>query len=438
MKITFLTPGTGSYYCGACMRDNALANALIRDGHEAELLPMYLPLMLDEDSEGQESESPVFFGGINIFLQQKFSVFRHSPEWFDKLLNQPNLLRSAAKRSHMTSARDHGQMTFEMLRLDGEAFEKELKKLYSWINDHGVPDALCLSTALQAGLAKEIKKQWDIPVICYFQGEDSFLDSLPDDYRDRCWQLMAERCQDADVLLAPSKFYSRMMERRLGMETGRIRLQINGINLEGFQECRGAANEFPVIGYLARMCEVKGLPLMVDAYIQLRTKLGNANARLKIAGAMTKGDVALVESLKSKLEQAGLSDSVEWLPNISREEKLEFLSGLSLFSVPVQYEEAFGLYGIEAMAASVPIVQPNASAFPEIIETTGGGVCVDIDGPESLANAWQDLLRDPQRMKSMGEQGRLGVEQSYSMQAMKNAFLSVVESLRQPEGELDE
>jgi glycosyltransferase involved in cell wall biosynthesis len=438
MKITFLTPGTGSYYCGACMRDNALANALIKDGHEAELLPMYLPLMLDEDSEGQESDSPVFFGGINIFLQQKFSMFRHSPEWFDKLLNKPNLLRSAAGRSHMTSARDHGQMTFEMLRLDGEAFEKELKKLYSWINDHGVPDALCLSTALQAGLAKEIKKQWDIPVICYFQGEDSFLDSLTDDYRDRCWQLMADRCQDADLLLAPSEFYARLMERRLGMDTGQIRLQINGINLEGFQARGTATDEPPAIGYLARMCEVKGLPLLVDAFIHLRKQLGNDSARLKIAGAMTKGDVALVESLKSKLDQAGLSDSVEWLPNISRGEKLEFLSGLSLFSVPVQYEEAFGLYGIEAMAASVPIAQPNASAFPEIIEKTGGGVCVDIEGPESLAEAWRDLLEDPQRLKIMGEQGRLGVERSYSMEAMKNAFLDVLKSLRQPQPSNDE
>ena len=412
------------------MRDNALANALIKDGHEAELLPMYLPLMLDEDSEGQESDSPVFFGGINIFLQQKFAVFRHSPEWFDKLLNNPNLLRSAAKHSHMTSARDHGQMTFEMLRLDGVVFEKELNKLYSWINDHGVPDALCLSTALQAGLAKEVKKQWNIPVICYFQGEDSFLDSLPDDYRDRCWQLMADRCQDADVLLAPSEFYARMMERRLGMDTGRIRLQINGINLEGFQVSEGASDEHPAIGYLARLCEVKGLPLMIDAFIHLRTQLGNDSARLKVAGAMTKGDIALVESLKSKLDRANLSDSVEWLPNISRDEKLAFLSSLSLFSVPVQYEEAFGLYGIEAMAASVPIVQPNASAFPEIIETTGGGVCVDIVGPELLAEAWQKLLQDPEGLKKMGERGRLGVERSYSIQAMKNAFLDIVESMR--------
>ncbi|MCH2388169.1 MAG: glycosyltransferase, partial [Opitutales bacterium] len=100
------------------------------------------------------------------------------------------------------------------------------------------------------------------------------------------------------------------------------------------------------------------------------------------------------------------------------------------FSVPVQYEEAFGLYGIEAMAASVPIVQPNASAFPEIIETTGGGVCVDIVGPELLAEAWQKLLQDPEGLKKMGERGRLGVERSYSIQAMKNAFLDIVESMR--------
>ena len=28
LKIGFLTPGTGGWYCGACMRDNALAKAL--------------------------------------------------------------------------------------------------------------------------------------------------------------------------------------------------------------------------------------------------------------------------------------------------------------------------------------------------------------------------------------------------------------------------
>ena len=42
MKVTFLTAGTGSYHCGACMRDNTLVTALHRDGHQLALLPMYL------------------------------------------------------------------------------------------------------------------------------------------------------------------------------------------------------------------------------------------------------------------------------------------------------------------------------------------------------------------------------------------------------------
>ncbi len=433
MKITFLTPGTGSYYCGACMRDNALANALIQAGHEAELLPMYLPLMLDEESEGLDAESPVFFGGINIYLQQKFSVFRHSPQWMDRLLNQPGLLRSAAKRSHMTSARDHGEMTFEMLRLDGADFDKELQKLYSWINDHGRPDVLCLSTALQSGMAREIKKQWDIPVVCYFQGEDSFLDSLPDEYRERCWDLMAERCRDADLLLGPSDFYARLMEKRLDLNEGTIKTQYNGINLEGFSKRKSLGT--PTIGYLARMCEVKGLAFLVDAFIHLRNQLGNETCRLDVAGAMTAGDVPLVESLKEKLSEAGLSEAVDWRPNISREEKQDFLSGLSLFTVPVDYEEAFGLYVIEAMAASVAVVQPNRSAFPELVNSTGGGVCVDMERAEDLAIAWQDLLKTPDRLVEMGERGRLGVEKLYSMEAMKNSFITVVESLVQSKSE---
>jgi len=416
------------------MRDNALANALIHAGHEAELLPMYLPLMLDEASEGLDAESPVFFGGINIYLQQKFSVFRHSPQWMDRLLNQPGLLRSAAKRSHMTSARDHGEMTFEMLRLDGADFDKELQKLYSWINDHGPPDVLCLSTALQSGMAREIKKQWDIPVVCYFQGEDSFLDSLPDEYRERCWDLLAERCRDADLVLGPSDFYARLMEKRLDLKEGTIKTQYNGINLEGFQKPKPL--DTPTIGYLARMCEVKGLAFLVDAFIHLRNQLGNENCRLDVAGAMTAGDVPLVESLKKKLSEAGLSEAVEWRPNISREEKQEFLSGLSLFTVPVDYEEAFGLYVIEAMAASVAVVQPNRSAFPELVNSTGGGVCVDMERAEDLAIAWHDLLKTPDRLIEMGERGRLGVEQQYSMEAMKDSFISVMESLLQSKSKI--
>jgi chorismate-pyruvate lyase len=47
MRIIQLTPGTGSFYCGTCLRDNALVAELRRQGHDALLVPLYLPPALD-------------------------------------------------------------------------------------------------------------------------------------------------------------------------------------------------------------------------------------------------------------------------------------------------------------------------------------------------------------------------------------------------------
>ena len=53
------------------MRDNALAKSLQAAGHEVSLLPMYLPHVLDEEALESSCPAPVFFGGINVYLQQK-------------------------------------------------------------------------------------------------------------------------------------------------------------------------------------------------------------------------------------------------------------------------------------------------------------------------------------------------------------------------------
>ncbi|NNC86907.1 MAG: glycosyltransferase family 4 protein [Akkermansiaceae bacterium] len=426
MRATFLTPGTGSYYCGACMRDNALVVELHRAGHEVHMLPMYLPLSLDEESIPELAETPVFFGGINVYLQQKWSLFRKTPEWLDRWLNIPGLLRGAAKRSHMTSARDHGEMCLAMLRIEESGLRKELDKLLDWLEDHGKPEVLCLSTALQAGLIREVKKRLGIPVICFFQGEDSFLDGLPEPYRRDSWEEMGKRLQDADLLVAPSRYYAGLMEGRLGMPAGSIEVLPNGINLEGMGPARPPSGP-PVIGYLARMIRDKGLEVLVDAFIALRRDLGHPDCRLAIAGTCTKGDEALVAELKERLDRAGLGEAVEWRPNLSREEKLSFLQGLTLFSVPAVYPEAFGLYVVEALASGVPIVQPETSSFPEFVEATGGGRLVPAGDAQALARMWSELLADPDEIRALGESGRRGAATHYSVAAMKEGFTGMAE-----------
>ena len=83
MNIVQLTPGAGAMFCGNCFRDNALVSALRNLGHEVVMVPLYLPLTLDE--EDQSAEAPIFFSGINVYLQQKSELFRQAPTWLRNL-----------------------------------------------------------------------------------------------------------------------------------------------------------------------------------------------------------------------------------------------------------------------------------------------------------------------------------------------------------------
>ena len=451
LKIVFLTPGTGGWYCGACMRDNALAKALQAAGHEVSLLPMYLPLQLDEEVLASARATPVFFGGINVFLQHKFACFRHTPRWLDRLLNHPRLLRRVARHSHMTSARDHGEMTLAMLRLEHGELGKELDKLCEWLA-RDRPDILCLSTALQAGMIRELKRRLGVRVICCFQGEDSFLDSLPEPFRAACWRELALRVREADALVSPSAFYANLMESRLGPDAPTIRVIPNGINLAGYAPLPDKPGP-PVIGFLARLARDKGLEIMVDAFIHLRTVLGHPDARLHLAGSATADHAALIEELKERLAAAGLSDQVRWQMNLSREEKAAMLRALSLFSVPAIYPEAFGLYVIEAMASGVPVVQPAVASFPEIVGRAGvlvgegrpvaafvrtrpnasDGHASDGHRPPlqvALARAWFDLLAQPEELRAMGTRSRRTAEESYAVEVMRDRFVALAREVR--------
>jgi glycosyltransferase involved in cell wall biosynthesis len=423
MRIVLLTPGTGSYYCGVCMRDNALAKELIRQGHDAVMLPMYLPLTLDEGAASPESE--IFFGGVNVYLQQNLALFRHTPRWLDRLLNARGLLKLAARQSGMTATADVGELTFSMLRGEEGNQAKELAKLIEWLREHRA-DAVWLSTALLVGLARGIQRALGVPVLASLQGEDSFLDALPEPWRARCWEALAERARDIDALIAPSRYYAELMRERMKSAPEKVRVIPNGIAIDEKTSAHAAPPDGSVnIGYLARFIEGKGLGVVVDAFIALKKRGRFPNARLCCAGAMTADDKPYVAALRRKLMDAGLAGDAEFLPNVSREEKAVFLQSLTLLSVPASYGEAFGLYLLEAWAAGVPVVQPRCAAFPELVEATGGGILCEPGSAEALADGWEILLAEPAKAREMGIRGRSAVGREFSMTRMAERFLAL-------------
>jgi glycosyltransferase involved in cell wall biosynthesis len=403
-------------FCGACLRDNALVMALRKLGHEAVMAPLYLPLTLDE--EDQSAGAPIFFSGINVFLEQQSALFRQAPAWLHQALASPTLLKWASGAAAKTQPAALGAMTISMLRGEDGNQARELEELIDWLRAEK-PDVVSLSNALLVGMARRIKAELRVPVLCSLQGEDWFLEALPSPDRELAWQTAAERAADVDLFIAPSRYFGDLMQGRLKLAPDRVRVLTNGLNLDGYAAApRQGEVQPPVLGYFARMCREKGLETLVGAFILIKKRGRIGNLKLRIGGSCGPADQVLVDELRARLNESGLLADVEFCPNISRMDKQTFLRSLSVFSVPAVYGEAFGLYVIEALACGVPVVQPRHAAFPELIAATGGGLlCAPGDEP-ALADAIESLLLDPACARSLGEAGQKAVREKFGIESM--------------------
>jgi len=398
MRILQLTPGTGNFYCGACLRDNALVRGLRARGHDVLMVPLYLPFVTDDEpaTEGV----PIFLSGLSVYLGDKFPV----PAWLNRVLSSPALLRQAAKLASLTRAKDLGEAAVQMLR--GES--REVERLLAWLRTQPPFDVVCLSNALLAGLAHH----FTVPVVSTLQGEDGFLDGLPEPYRRQAWDLLARQCAGIRQFIAVSQAFGDRMRDRLKLPA--VSVVYPGIAIEGLPV---AEPREPVIGYLARMHPCKGLDLLADAFLQVRTP----GARLHIAGAMTGSDRKFVQSIRQKL-----GNRAEFFPNLNRAAKSEFFRQLSVFSVPARADEAFGMYVLEALAHGVPVVQPRHGAFPEIIAATGGGILVEPNNPAALAAGLDELLTNP---RQYGATGRQVVVEKFSVEAMTQKTEAILQQV---------
>src|SRR5262245_14384439 len=231
MKIVYLTAGAGGMYCGSCMRDNTLAAALGKLGHEALLVPTYTPIRTDEEDV---SENRVFFGGINIYLEQKFWLFRHTPWFLDRLLNFPRLLRWVSRWGVKTRAEELGDLAISMLEGEHGRQRKEVEKVVTWLADEVRPDLVNLTAALLSGMVHEFRRRLPgVPVLCSLQGDDAFTEYLPSTHRERALALIRDHCREIDGFVATSAAYADFMAGYFAVPRERIHVVHPGLNLEG-------------------------------------------------------------------------------------------------------------------------------------------------------------------------------------------------------------
>ncbi len=87
--------------------------------------------------------------------------------------------------------------------------------------------------------------------------------------------------------------------------------------------------------------------------------------------------------------------------------------GLCLLHGIPKYLDALPTKVFEYMAAGLPVVASPLPALREIVEGSGGGICVNPDQPQEVAAAIRHLLENPQEAQAMGQKGMAAVAQRY-------------------------
>jgi glycosyltransferase involved in cell wall biosynthesis len=321
-----------------------------------------------------------------------------------------------------------GEMTVSMLQLEHGRLQKELKKLLQWLESEPRPDIVNLPYTLLIGLAAPLKKSLERPVCCTLQGEDLFLEGLEKPYKTRALDLIRQNIPHVDCFLAVSEYYAEFMSRYLGIPDHKMEIAPLGVGTDGYRAGPSSMNPKPRIGYFARIAPEKGLHILADAFKIVRES--DFDCTLEAAGYMAPEQAPYLNGIEKHLQDCGLD--FRYHGALDRAQKIAYLESLDVLSTPTVYADPKGLFVLEAMAAGVPVVQPNHGAFPEIIRKTGGGILVEPENPQSLADGLLRVLRDRELRNDLAHRAYTGVREHYRVDAMAQRTVEIFARQKSP------
>ncbi len=415
MRLLQFTAGAGAMYCGSCLHSNTLALHLAALGLDVTLVPLYTPTRTDEKNA---STGHVFFGGVSVFLEQSVPFLRRTPKIFDSLWDSKAALYAVGLLNTSTDPASLGPLTVSMLRGEAGHQHKEMKHLSAWLDTQKPYEAALIPYTLLLGLAPALKAR-GLKIACELQGEDFFLEGLPEPWRSEAKQLIAVRSSDVDLFIAGSRYYADMMSASLNIPREKVQVVPHGIDIdERLMGLKSVHSEEFTVGSFARIAPEKGLHVLADAYIRFRERRPDRKARLAAGGYLAGEHRPYLLGIEGKLRAAGREGEFHYYGSPDREGKFEFLRSLDLLAAPTPYREPKGFFAMEAMACGVPVVLPRHGAFPELIAATEGGLLHTAGDEGDLVAALERLADDHDARKSMGQQGARAVRERFSAPLM--------------------
>jgi phosphatidyl-myo-inositol alpha-mannosyltransferase len=196
---------------------------------------------------------------------------------------------------------------------------------------------------------------------------------------------------------------------------GEYELLYNGIELHRYRNALPWPSDGPTIFFCGRHEERKGLEVLLRAMPALA-----ADVRLWVASSGPDSD---------RLRATYGGDArIEWLGQVSDEEKFRRLRGADVFCAPSLRGESFGVVLIEAMAAGAAVVASSLDGYRNVATDRVDALLVEPGDIEALVKALVDVLGDPQlaaRLRAAGERRA----EDFSMDRLAARYGEIYEEL---------
>ncbi len=422
MHVAIVTAGGAGMFCGSCMQDNTWARGLMVAGTPVTLIPTYTPIRVDE---ANHSQSRVFLGGINVYLNAKSRFWARLPEWSKGWLDTPWVIRQLTRFSVSNDARELGELTLQMLAGEDGPLRAAGEELARFIGQELKPDIVVFSNALLSGCLPQIRRTYGGPIACILQGDDIFLNGLPDSHRARAISAVSAKAHDFDGFLTHSWFYRDLMAGMLSLDPERFQKIPLSIDQEPHTGKPGERTGQPfTVGFFSRLAPEKGLHHLMDAFEIMARE--DADIRLNVGGYQPAQHRPYYEAQLARGRRFGPRFTFLGSPN-TVEEKVAFFRSIDVFSVPAEYAEPKGIPVLEAWANGVPVVQPACGAYPELIGTEGaGGLLVPHRDAGALARAILDLKANPAKRLRLAHAGKEQVRTTHSHEVAAQPTLAAL------------
>jgi glycosyltransferase involved in cell wall biosynthesis len=184
----------------------------------------------------------------------------------------------------------------------------------------------------------------------------------------------------------------------------------------------------PTIIYVGTMARSRDLDFLLRVIMKVKKKIQN----IKLLMVGDGNDRLRLEEFSKSL---GIEDNIIFTGQIPRSQVPEFIAAANIGVSPIPPVSIFKVGSatktIEYMALGKSVIGNDIADQKEVIDNSGGGICVRYD-EEEFANVTIDLLNNPKKAKEMGEKGREWVirNRSYEILAdnLEQRYFELVQS----------